>query len=125
MNVHSTRLLALFAPWPFLLWPPRRASSGTSRAAFVMAAILSLGPAAALHAESRFSDARLVIDKHRFPYDHVDEVQGVLVSDTAAGQLRFEADGRVLFEAAYDRLTALHYEQSKYRGARSAGPVFT
>lgn len=116
MNVRSPWLLVLARRGR----PIRAATQnelGHVATTVVMAVILSFGPTAVSHAESRFSGSRLVVGKHGptlFHNDRFDDVEGVFVSDAEARRLRFEADGRVLFEAAYDQLTGLHYEESKY-----------
>jgi hypothetical protein len=81
-------------------------------------------------AESRFSDVRLMVSRHGISfirYEGFDERRGVLVSDTAARRLRFEADGRLLFDVPFDRLSAGRCEQSKYppRSFRRSGHYLT
>ena len=56
--------------------------------------------------------------KSLFRSDRFVVADGALVSDPQARRLRFEADGRVLFDASYDSLTALHYEASTYPPSR-------
>jgi hypothetical protein len=56
--------------------------------------------------------ARLVI---RTRGGHLDEPEGVLVSDSGERRLRFEEDQPGGLDVAYDRLTSLHYEDgAKY-----------
>ena len=45
---------------------------------------------------------------------HLKEVAGVLIVDRAAGQIRLETAGRVVFLVPQDRIAALHYEESDY-----------
>lgn len=45
---------------------------------------------------------------------HLKEVEGVLVSDVVGQEIRFEASGPDGFVVPYDRINALHYEESKY-----------
>lgn len=44
----------------------------------------------------------------------VKEVTGILVSDSEGKQIRFEAAGRVAYVVPYERITAMHYEESHY-----------
>ena len=90
-------------------------------AIFVGVVMLGSAPATGAQGESRFADARLVVDRHDksvFRNKGFGDVDGVLVSDAQARRIRFEADGRARFEAAYDQLIGLHYEESKYPSAQ-------
>ena len=82
-----------------------------------MVVLLALLPAPALHAESRFDDVRWIVGRHGqalFRNEGFDDVEGVLTSDAAGQRLRFEAARRSSFDVSFDRLTALHYEESTY-----------
>ena len=81
-------------------------------------ALVSLLPVPSLRAESRFEDVRLIVGRHGealFRNEGFDDVRGTLTSDAQVRQLRFETASRVLlFEVSFDRLTSLHYEESRY-----------
>lgn len=83
----------------------------------LLATLLSIGQVSTTAGQTRFTDIRLVIGKHG-QLTHrsagFDELGGALILDTAARQIRFEADGRTLFAAPFDSLIALHYEDSAY-----------
>ena len=59
---------------------------------------------------------RLTGARHAAPSGpgRVKEVGGVLISDTVREEIRFEAAEQVGFVVPYDRIDALHYEESKY-----------
>jgi hypothetical protein len=61
--------------------------------------------------------ARLLV---RTGGDHLEQPKGFLVSDSAAGRVRFEGQHPDRFEARYDRITSLHYED----GAKHPGRLF-
>lgn len=85
--------------------------------AILLAVVLSSAPTADEQAESRFAEARLVVDRHDkavFRNKGFDDVEGVLVSDTQARRIRFEAEGRTRFEVAYEQLAGLHHGESNY-----------
>ncbi len=63
----------------------------------------------ALHAESRFADARRITRKRG---GRVEEAKGLLVSDSQAKEVRFEVGVQAAFAVPYDRITALHYEKA-------------
>ena len=78
------------------------------------------------HAEEpRFADVRLIVG--RGWNGGVDEAGGVLIFDTQAKRLRFEAGGRSLFDVPFDQLRAGRYEQSGYppRSFRRSGHYLT
>ena len=78
------------------------------------AVILAIfGIAGAAHAQARFDDIRFVVKRTG---EGLDDVRAVLTLDTAAKRLRVESGDRALLDVPFDRLTNLHYEQSKYPG---------
>lgn len=80
-------------------------------------ALVSLLPASSLHAESRFENVRLIIGTHGrmlFRAEGFHDVGGVLTSDAAARQLRFESADGTMRQLPFDRLISVHYEESKY-----------
>jgi uncharacterized protein YcfJ len=96
------------------------------RAATWCAAMLVL-LASLADAESRFADVRMATGRHgKTLFVHgeaFDEIEGVLVSDAKARAVRFEVAGASRFDASFDQLTAIHYEESAYpkRSPRRAG----
>ena len=65
------------------------------------------GSPTVLNTGPRVADARRVTLKGG---GRVEEVKGVCVSDPRDKQLRFEADGQIVFALPFDRITAMHYE---------------
>jgi hypothetical protein len=81
---------------------PRRAIAAA------LALLFALSPIAA-SASGRFAEARLLVPKND---DKVQEIEGVLVSDTGSRLVRFDTGGRMAFEVSYDRIKSIHYEKA-------------
>lgn len=82
------------------------------------AAMLVLLIAAVADAESRFANVHMATGRHgelMFVHDRgFEEMNGVFVSDADARHLRFEAAGAALFDVPFERLIAMHCEESSY-----------
>lgn len=76
--------------------------------AAVLALTLVWTPVSLL-ADGRFSKANLIVPKDS---GKAQELEGTLVSDTRAKQLRFENGGRTTVEIPYDRIKGLLYERA-------------
>ena len=93
------------------------------------AVVCVLLAASALHAQSRFEDVRLVVGRHGVGLTNpgFDEVKGVLIIDTTAGRLRFEAPDRPALDLSLHAVLTSHYEESSFpkRALRRHGLYLT
>jgi hypothetical protein len=62
-------------------------------------------------AAARFTGAHLMTPRGR---ERLDDMAGTFASDARTRRLKFEVDGGTVFEAHYDRVTALHYEPNRF-----------
>jgi hypothetical protein len=76
--------------------------------ASIMALLFALLPTVVL-GDGRFGDARLLVPKDD---KKMQELEGTLVSDAKAKQVRFDSGGRVAFEVGFDKIKSIQYEKA-------------
>jgi hypothetical protein len=78
------------------------------------------------HAELRLAEVHMVVGHHGsmlfFRREGFDVVEGVLIADTTAKRLRFEAKGRSAFDVSFDRFGAVRDEESGFPRRAFEGP---
>jgi hypothetical protein len=60
-------------------------------------------------ADGRFAEARLLVPRND---DKMQEIDGVLVSDSKAKLVRFDTGSRMAFEVPYGSIRSIHYEKA-------------
>ena len=88
------------------------------------------GIAGVVHAQARFDDIRFIVKRNApggFRGEGLQDVRAVLTLDVAEKRLRVESGDRPLLEVPFERLTGLHYEESRYpkRSFRRSSPFLT
>jgi hypothetical protein len=73
-----------------------------------LAAVMALLPVVAM-ADGRFAEARLLVPKND---NKMQEVEGILVSDSRARHVRFDTGGRAAFEVPFESIKSIHYEKA-------------
>jgi hypothetical protein len=78
-------------------------TSAKSRALWLAVSVASFCPSLT-YADGRFGDARLMVGKQ--------QIAGMLISDTNAKQLSFDANGSLPFQIGFDKIRSLTYERA-------------